>query len=100
MKYDIVQPLLKDNGKNIILKLLLFILLFLIYQIYCDYDYDCYKLQYDNLFSIFYIQCLNIIPIKALKTYSDLSNTDLLKKDLSKLGGFMVLYTLNLLNNI
>jgi len=83
MKYDIVQPLLKDNGKNIILKLLLFILLFLIYQIYCD----CEKLQYDNLFSIFYIQCLNIIPIKPLKTYSDLSNTDLLKKDLSKLGG-------------
>ena len=34
--------------------------------------------------SIFYIQFLNIIP---LKTYSDLSNTSLLKKDLSKLGG-------------
>jgi hypothetical protein len=85
MKYDIVQPLLKDNGKNIILKLLLFILLFLIYLIY--FYFYCDKLQHDNLFSIFYIQCLNIIPIKPLKTYSDLSNTDLLKKDLSKLGG-------------
>jgi GIY-YIG catalytic domain len=79
MKYDIVQPLLKDYGLNIILKyLLLLILLFLIYQIYC------YKLQYDNLFPIFYFQCLNIIP---LKTYSDLSNFKLLKKDLSNKGG-------------
>jgi group I intron endonuclease len=39
------------------------------------------------LFSIFYIQCFNTIPIKPLKTYSDLSNTNLLKKDLSNLGG-------------
>jgi len=39
------------------------------------------------LFSIFYIQCLNVIPIKPLKTYSDLSDTDLLKRDLRKLGG-------------
>jgi len=61
--------------------LVLFILLFLIYQIYCD------KLQYDNLFSIFYIQCFNAIPIKPLKTYNDLSNTNLLKKDLGNLGG-------------
>jgi hypothetical protein len=61
--------------------LLLLILLILTYQIYCD------KLQYDNLFSIFYIQCLNTIPIKPLKTYSDLSNTNLFKKDLSNLGG-------------
>ena len=61
--------------------LLLLILLFLIYQIYCD------KLQYDNLFFIFNFQCLNIIPIKPLKTYSDLSNLKLLKKDLSNLGG-------------
>jgi hypothetical protein len=85
MKYDIVQPLLKDNGthlKIIILKLLLLlILLFLTYQIYYE------KLQYDNLFSIFYIQCFYTIPIKPLKTYSDLSNTNLLKKNLSKLGG-------------
>jgi len=51
--------------KNILLKLL-FILLFLIYQIYYD------KLQYDNLFSIFYIQCFNAIPIKPLKSYKDL----------------------------
>ena len=76
MKYDIVQPLLKDNGLNKILKyILLLILLFLTYQIYCD------KLQYNNLFSIFYFQCLNIIPIKPLKTYSDLSNLKLFKKD-------------------
>jgi len=61
--------------------LLLLILLFLTYQIFYD------KLQYDNLFSIFYIQCFYTIPIKPLKTYSDLSNTNLLKKDLSKLGG-------------
>jgi GIY-YIG catalytic domain len=61
--------------------LLLLILLFLTYQIYYD------KLQYDNLFSIFYIQCFYTIPIKPLKTYSDLSNTNLLKKDLSNLGG-------------
>jgi hypothetical protein len=82
MKYDLVQPLLKDNGLNMILKyLLLLILLFLTYQIYCD------KLQYDNLFSIFSFQCLNIIPIKPLKTYSDLSNLKLLKKDLSNIGG-------------
>jgi group I intron endonuclease len=63
------------------LKLLLLILLFLTYQIYYD------KLQYDNLFSIFYIQCVYTIPIKPLKTYSDLSNTNLLKKDLSNLAG-------------
>lgn len=61
--------------------LLLLVLLFLTYQIYYD------KLQYDNWFSILYIQCFNTIPIKPLKTYSDLSNTNLLKKDLSKLGG-------------
>lgn len=61
--------------------LVLFILLFLIYQIYCD------KLQYDNLFSIFYIQCFNVIPIKPLKTYNDFSDTNLLKKDLGNLGG-------------
>jgi hypothetical protein len=39
------------------------------------------------LFSIFYIQCFNAIPIKPLKTYNDLSNTNLLKKDLGNLGG-------------
>jgi len=39
------------------------------------------------LFSIFYIQCFNVIPIKPLKTYNDLSETNLLKRDLSKLGG-------------
>jgi group I intron endonuclease len=39
------------------------------------------------LFSIFYIQCFNVIPIKPLKIYSDLSDTNLLKKDLSKLSG-------------
>ena len=38
-------------------------------------------------FFIFNFQCLNIIPIKPLKTYSDLSNLKLLKKDLSNLGG-------------
>jgi group I intron endonuclease len=63
------------------LKLLLFILLFLIYQSYCE------KFQYDNLFPIIFIQCLNVIPIKPLKTYKDLYNTKLLKKDLSNLGG-------------
>jgi len=63
------------------LKLLLFILLFLIYQSYCE------KFQYDNLFPIIFIQCLNVIPIKPLKTYKDLYNTNLLKKDLSNLGG-------------
>lgn len=57
------------------------ILLFLTYQIYCD------KLQYDNLFSIYNFQCLNTIPIKPLKIYSDLSNLKLLKKDLSNKGG-------------
>jgi len=59
----------------------LFILLFLFYQIYYD------KFQYDSLVSIFYIQCLYVVPIKPLKTYNDLSDTKLLKKDLSKLGG-------------
>jgi group I intron endonuclease len=39
------------------------------------------------LFSIFYIQCLNVIPFKPLKTYIDLSDTNLLKRDLRKLGG-------------
>lgn len=34
-----------------------------------------------------YIQCFSVRPIKPLKTYSDLSNTNLLKKDLSNLGG-------------
>ena len=53
----------------------------LIYQIFYD------KLQYDYLFTIFYIQCLNVIPIKPLKTYSDLSDTNLLKRDLRNLGG-------------
>jgi group I intron endonuclease len=53
----------------------------LIYQIFYD------KLQYDYLFSIFYVQCSNVIPIKPLKTYSDLSDTNLLKRDLNKLGG-------------
>lgn len=60
---------------------LYFILLFLIYQFYYE------KFQYDNSFFIFYIQCFSVIPIKPLKTYSDLSNTNLLKKDLSNLGG-------------
>jgi len=59
----------------------LFILLFLFYQIYYD------KFQYDNSLTIFYIQCFSVIPIKPLKTYKDLSNTKLLKKDLSNLGG-------------
>jgi GIY-YIG catalytic domain len=82
MKYDIVQPFLKDYGYNILLKLfLLLILLCFTYQIYC------YKIQYENLFSILYIQCFNYIPIKPLKIYSDLSNTNLLKKDLSNLSG-------------
>jgi group I intron endonuclease len=54
---------------------------FLIHQIFND------ELQYDNLFFIFYIKCLNVIPIKPLKTYRDLSDTNLLKRDLSKLGG-------------
>jgi hypothetical protein len=67
--------------KNILLKLLVFfILLFLIYQIYFD------KLQYNNLFSIFYIQCFNAISIKSLKTYKDLSDTNLLKRDLGNSG--------------
>jgi hypothetical protein len=67
--------------KNILLKLLvLFILLFLIYQRYYD------KLQYDKI-SIFYIQCFNAIPIKPLKTYIDLSDTNLLKRDLGNSGG-------------
>lgn len=61
--------------------LLLLVLLFLTYKIYYE------KLQYDNLFSIFHIQCFNTIPIKPQKTYSDLSNINLLKKDLSNLGG-------------
>jgi hypothetical protein len=39
------------------------------------------------LFPIIFIQCLNVIPIKPLKTYKDLYNTKLLKKDLSNLGG-------------
>jgi GIY-YIG catalytic domain len=39
------------------------------------------------LFSLFYIQCFNIIPIKPLKIYSDLSDTYLLKKELGNLGG-------------
>ena len=56
-------------------------LLFIIYQIYCD------NLQYENLFSILFIQHFCAIPIKPLKTYNDLSNTNLLKKDLGNLGG-------------
>jgi len=51
---------------------------------------------YDNLFSIFYLQCLYTIPIKPIKTtkpiktlkfYRDLSDTNLLRKDLNNLGG-------------
>lgn len=64
-----------------ILKLLLFILLVLIYQSYSE------KFQYENLFPIISMQCLNLIPIKPLKTYKDLYDTNLLKKDLSNLGG-------------
>lgn len=59
----------------------LFIFLFLIYQISFD------KLPNDNLFSINCIQCFYNLPIKPLKFYSDLSNTNLLKKDLSNLAG-------------
>ena len=33
------------------------------------------------------IQYFSIIPITPLKTYSDFSDTEVLKKDLSKLGG-------------
>ena len=62
------------------MKSLLFILLFLIFQSYTG--------QYDHLFSIIVIQCLNIIPIKPLKTYKDPYNSNLLKKDFaSSLGG-------------
>lgn len=39
------------------------------------------------MFSIFYIQCFNAIPIKPLKTYKDLSDTNLLKRDLGNSGG-------------
>lgn len=62
-------------------------LIIIIYFIVLIYQISQDKIFYDNLFSIFYIQCLNVIPIKPLKTYNDLSNTNLLKKDLSKLGG-------------
>jgi hypothetical protein len=48
MKYDIVQPLLKDNGKNIISKLIIIVnFSVLIYQIFHE------ELPYDNLFFIF-----------------------------------------------
>lgn len=68
--------------KNIISKLIIIVyFIVLIYLIFHD------KLQYDNLCIIFYIQCLNVIPIKPLKTYSDISETNLLKRDLIKLGG-------------
>ena len=63
------------------MKLLLLILLFLIYQSYLE------KFQCDDLCYIFLIQNLNVLPIKPLKTYSDLSNTNLLKEDLGNLGG-------------
>ena len=60
---------------------LLFIFLFLIAQIYFN------KPQYED-FSLFYdVQCFSILPIKPLKSYSDLSDKEILKKDLSKLGG-------------
>jgi hypothetical protein len=36
---------------------------------------------------IIFLQFLNVIPIKPLKTYKDLSDTNLLNKDLSNLGG-------------
>ncbi len=45
------------------------------------------KLQCNDLFSLFYIQCFSVIPIKPIKLYSDLSDTNLLKKDLGNLGG-------------
>ena len=35
---------------------------------------------------IIFIQCLNVIPIKPLKTSKDLYDTNLLNKDLSNLG--------------
>jgi group I intron endonuclease len=60
-----------------------------IYQIYYD------SFQYDNFFSIFYIQFLNIIPIKPLKTYNDLFNINLFKKDLGNLGGVYSLIHVN-----
>ena len=55
--------------------------MFLIYQSYWG------NFEYDNLFFITSIQCLNVIPVKPLKTYKDFHNTNLLKKDLNKLGG-------------
>jgi hypothetical protein len=77
--------------------------LFLIYLVYFD-KLHC-SVGANNLFSIFYIQCFNIIPIKPLKTYNDLSNKNYLhlKKDLGFLGGVAnatVLYIINPLNNI
>ena len=45
------------------------------------------QLQCNDLFSLFYIQCFSVIPIKPIKLYSDLSDTNFLKKDLGNLGG-------------
>jgi hypothetical protein len=63
------------------LKLIIIYFIVLIYQIYQENFFDA------NLFSIFYIQCFNVIPIKPLNTYNDLFDTNVLKKDLSNLGG-------------
>jgi hypothetical protein len=60
---------------------LLFVILFFIALVCFD------KLQCNNLFSLFYIQCFSVIPIKPIKLYSDLSDTNFLKKDLGNLGG-------------
>ena len=62
---------------------LLFILLFIIYQIYND-NSQCENL---NIFSFFGIHQFNVAPVKPLITYNDLSNTHLLRKELKNKAG-------------
>lgn len=62
---------------------LLFILLFIIYQI-CNDNSQCENL---NVFSFVGIHLFNVAPVKPLITYKDISNTHLLRKELKNKAG-------------
>uniref|UniRef100_UPI0030DE7B90 hypothetical protein n=1 Tax=Daedaleopsis nitida TaxID=1140402 RepID=UPI0030DE7B90 len=62
---------------------LLFILLFILYQIF-NYNSQCLILNFVSFFSILQF---NVVPIKPLITYNDLSNINFLRKELKNKAG-------------
>ena len=58
-------------------------MLFIVYLIF-NYNSQCENLNFLSLFSILQF---NVVPVKPLVTYDDLSNTNLLRKELKNKAG-------------